>query len=140
MLLLKIIKLLEFPTVKLRLSLVLEDLAVSEINCSFFALLTMIFSFKSDDEDNYETFPCGRPLGMTFDVLDENNLIVVHSFMGIFEVNLKTGDKKILLSNEEVIGKEVRFNFVIFLPIFKMILLEFSTMSIFQLFNGCQKW
>jgi hypothetical protein len=64
-----------------------------------------------DDEDNYETFPCGRPLGMAFDVLDEDMLIVVHSYLGIFEVNIKTGQKKMLISNEEVFGENVR-NFI----------------------------
>lgn len=72
-----------------------------------FILFTLIFH-KSDDEDNYETFPCGRPLGMAFDTLDENNLIVIHSYLGVFEVNVKTGEKKLLASNEEVIGEDVR--------------------------------
>lgn len=66
----------------------------------------MIFSI-SDDEDNYETFPCGRPLGMAFDVLNDN-ILVIHSYLGIFEVNINTGEKKLLISNEEVIGDDVR--------------------------------
>lgn len=50
---------------------------------------------------------------MAFDVLDENILFVIHSYLGIFEVNLKTGEKKLIVSNEEVIGENVREIFFI---------------------------
>lgn len=56
--------------------------------------------------DPYESYPCGRPLGMVFDTLG-NNLIVAHSLLGIFEVNLETGEKKHLVKNDEVIGEKV---------------------------------
>lgn len=65
------------------------------------------FQILLDDEDNYETFPCGRPLGMAFDVLG-NNLIVIHSSLGVFEVNLENGEKKVLVSDDDVIGEDVR--------------------------------
>lgn len=50
---------------------------------------------------------CGRPLGMAFDTI-ENGLIVVHSSQGVFQVNLGTGEKKLLVSATDVIGDEVR--------------------------------
>ncbi len=61
----------------------------------------------SDDENNHETFSCGRPLSMEFDVVG-NNLIVIHSSLGIFEVDLDSGKKKILVSPDEVVGTNVR--------------------------------
>ncbi|KAG5679181.1 hypothetical protein PVAND_008770 [Polypedilum vanderplanki] len=53
----------------------------------------------------YELIPCGRPLGMNFDTLG-NNLIVMHSYDGIYEVNLDSGDKKLLVSRDTIIGKD----------------------------------
>lgn len=58
------------------------------------------------DNSNYNEAPCGRPLGMAFDVLGDN-LIVMHSFLGVFEVSLTTGEKKRLVSENERIGLEV---------------------------------
>jgi hypothetical protein len=55
----------------------------------------------------YESHPCGRPLGMEFDTLG-NNLIVSHSYHGIFEVNIDSGEKIHLVKNDEVIGENVR--------------------------------
>ena len=56
---------------------------------------------------NYdEKVPCGRPLGMEFDTISDS-LIVMHSFQGIFQVDLKTGSKKQLVSEKEIIGVEV---------------------------------
>ena len=57
--------------------------------------------------DPYESVACGRPLGMDFDTLG-NNLIVSHSYLGIFEVNIESGEKKHLVKNDEVIGENVR--------------------------------
>ncbi|WP_216076152.1 hypothetical protein, partial [Acinetobacter baumannii] len=54
----------------------------------------------------HETLPCGRPLGLAF--TNENTLIVMHSYEGVYEVNLDSGDKKLLISRNEVIGKTVR--------------------------------
>lgn len=61
----------------------------------------------SDNADVGEKAPCGRPLGMAFDTIG-NNLIVVHSYQGVFEVDLKTGEKNQLVSESVVIGDEVR--------------------------------
>lgn len=58
------------------------------------------------DNSNYNDAPCGRPLGMAFDTIGDN-LIVMHSYLGVFEVDLKTGGKKQLVSEENVIGVEV---------------------------------
>ena len=57
--------------------------------------------------DSFESVPCGRPLGMDFDTLG-NNLIVSHSYHGIFEVNIDSGEQKHLVKNDEVIGENVR--------------------------------
>lgn len=59
------------------------------------------------DNSNYSEALCGRPLGMAFDVLGDN-LIVMHSSLGVFEVSLKTGAKKQLVSENEQIGVDVR--------------------------------
>jgi adipocyte plasma membrane-associated protein len=56
---------------------------------------------------NYdEEAPCGRPLGMAFDTISDS-LIVMHSYHGIFQVDLKTGGKKQLVTEETVVGVEV---------------------------------
>lgn len=44
---------------------------------------------------------------MAFDTIGDN-LIVMHSFLGIFEVDLITGQKKQLVTESDVIGDEVR--------------------------------
>lgn len=44
---------------------------------------------------------------MAFDTVG-NNLIVMHSLHGVFEVDLKTGEKKQLVFEKDVIGDEVR--------------------------------
>lgn len=59
----------------------------------------------------YESVPCGRPLGMNFDTLG-NNLIVSHSYHGIFEVNIETGEKTQLVKHDEVIGENVRIYYI----------------------------
>jgi hypothetical protein len=57
---------------------------------------------------NYEELVCGRPLGMNFDTQGDN-LIVADSNDGIFEVNLKSGQKKRLISPDYFIGTLVSF-------------------------------
>lgn len=54
--------------------------------------------------------PCGRPLGTAFDVND-NKLIVMHSYEGVYEVNIENGEKKLLVSRNDVIGEIVRIIF-----------------------------
>lgn len=59
-----------------------------------------------DTAENHETLPCGRPLGLAF--TNENSLIVIHSYEGVYEVKLDSGNKKLLISRDEVIGETVR--------------------------------
>lgn len=54
-----------------------------------------------------ENAPCGRPLGMAFDTISDS-LIVMQSYEGIFQVDLKTGKKNQLVSRDDVVGDEVR--------------------------------
>lgn len=61
---------------------------------------------RLDNSDPTEYLPCGRPLGMAFDTIG-NNLIVMHSLMGVFAVDLKTGDKTQLVYETDVIGDDV---------------------------------
>lgn len=58
-----------------------------------------------DPED--PKFICGRPLGLAFDTIGDN-LIVMDSADGIFELNLDNGQKKQLVSDKDVIGSSVR--------------------------------
>jgi len=44
---------------------------------------------------------------MAFDTINSNLLIVVDSFYGIFEVDLRNGNRRNLVSQKAVIGKEV---------------------------------
>ena len=50
---------------------------------------------------------CGRPVGMALDT-QSDNLIVLDSSQGVFELNLKTGQKTQLVSDKDVIGSQVR--------------------------------
>jgi len=52
-----------------------------------------------------ENVPCGRPLGMAFDTIG-HNLIVMHSLLGVFTVDLKTGEKTQLVFENDVIGDD----------------------------------
>jgi hypothetical protein len=44
---------------------------------------------------------------MAFDTIGQN-LIVMHSFEGVFEVDLMSGEKKQLVSEQDMIGVDVR--------------------------------
>lgn len=73
--------------------------------------MTLIFCLNCIDNDMKA--PCGRPLGLAFDTISDK-LIVMHSSDGIFEVDLKSGSKKQLLSADTVIGDEVRVDAQVF--------------------------
>uniref|UniRef100_A0A182PSH3 Strictosidine synthase conserved region domain-containing protein n=1 Tax=Anopheles epiroticus TaxID=199890 RepID=A0A182PSH3_9DIPT len=45
---------------------------------------------------------CGRPLGIDFDTKG-NNLIVADPYLGIWQVHIKTGEKKLLVSKDNAI-------------------------------------
>lgn len=51
---------------------------------------------------------CGRPLGLAFDTLKPENLIVMDSSTGIFELNVNTKKLKIVILVNDEVGKEVR--------------------------------
>lgn len=58
-------------------------------------------------EDISEEARCGRPLGLAFDTIG-NGLIVADAYYGIWEIDLTSGKKKILISpNQELDGKEI---------------------------------
>lgn len=56
------------------------------------------------DEDNPK-FICGRPLGLAFDTITEN-LIVMDTSTGIFEFNTTTGQKKQLVFHTTHLGND----------------------------------
>ena len=58
-------------------------------------------------DPNNPKYVCGRPLGMSFDV-NLDNLIVMDTSSGIFELNMKTGEKNQLVSEKAEIGTSVR--------------------------------
>jgi hypothetical protein len=58
-------------------------------------------------DENNPKFVCGRPLGMAFDV-NPDNLIVMDTSNGIYELNMKTGEKRHLVSEKAEIGSNVR--------------------------------
>lgn len=51
---------------------------------------------------------CGRPLGLAWDTIKEDNLIVMDSSTGIFELNVKTKKLKLIVLTNQVVGNEVR--------------------------------
>lgn len=58
--------------------------------------------------DAEDTYPhCGRPLGIAFDTKG-NNLIVMDSSVGIFELNIDTNKLKIVVLAAESFGTPVR--------------------------------
>ena len=58
------------------------------------------------DEKNSE-FVCGRPLGLAFDTVGDN-LIVMDTSSGIFELNLKSLERKKLVPADAIMGGSVR--------------------------------
>jgi len=63
----------------------------------------------SHDELLDNRFVSSRPLGISFDTLNADILIVLDSDEGIFELNLKNGEKKLLISSNTIIGAKVSF-------------------------------
>ncbi|XP_321354.6 adipocyte plasma membrane-associated protein Hemomucin [Anopheles gambiae] len=55
----------------------------------------------------YSERVCGRPLGLDFDTKG-NNLIVADPYLGIWQVHIKTGDKKLLVPKDKAIIVEDR--------------------------------
>ncbi|XP_017144092.1 adipocyte plasma membrane-associated protein [Drosophila miranda] len=58
-------------------------------------------------EDIYEESRCGRPLGLAFDT-QGNNLIVADAYYGIWQVDLKTNKKTLLVSPAQELDGKVK--------------------------------
>lgn len=74
--------------------------------------ITFVAKFGKPCEYPVEEHICGRPLGLAFDT-QGNNLIVVDAYYGLWEVDLKSGQKKNLVSAEQNIGVNVSLNFLL---------------------------
>lgn len=61
---------------------------------------------------NNPKYICSRPLGMSFDTISEN-IIVLDTTDGVFELNIKNGEKKQFVSDQTVIGSTVRLNTIV---------------------------
>lgn len=92
----------------LHTSLSLANLAVSfQCQCptKIFCFIQMTFSSL---EDITEESRCGRPLGMAFDT-QGNNLIVADAYFGIWQIDLVSNKKKLLVSpSQELPGNGVQ--------------------------------
>ncbi|XP_062540218.1 adipocyte plasma membrane-associated protein Hemomucin-like [Armigeres subalbatus] len=64
--------------------------------------IRIITKFGVECQGFYHERECGHPLGIAFDT-QGNNLIVVEPYFGIFQVHIKTGQKKLLVSLDQVI-------------------------------------
>ncbi|XP_011181078.2 adipocyte plasma membrane-associated protein Hemomucin [Zeugodacus cucurbitae] len=59
-------------------------------------------------EEIFEEARCGRPLGLAFDT-QGNNLIVSDAYYGIWQIDLNTNQKKLLISpQQELPGKDIQ--------------------------------
>lgn len=77
-----------------------------ELNFTQLKDFKLIQKSFSDDEKTPHLI-CSRPLGMAFDVNPEI-LIVVDTSSGIYELNIKTGKTRQLVSEKAVFGSSVR--------------------------------
>lgn len=68
--------------------------------------ITFIAKFGKPCDYPTEEHICGRPLGLAHDTQGDN-LIVIDTYYGLWEVNLKTSQKKQLVTPEQVIGVKV---------------------------------
>ncbi|XP_055523310.1 adipocyte plasma membrane-associated protein Hemomucin-like [Wyeomyia smithii] len=64
--------------------------------------IRVVTKFGKECQGTYDERECGRPLGMAFDT-QGNNLIVVEAYTGIWQVQIKTGERKQLISLDRVI-------------------------------------
>lgn len=69
--------------------------------------ITHVTKFGKPCDPDYEEEICGRPLGFAFDPLNENQLIVADAYYGIFEVDIKSGKKNLLISPTKVLEGKV---------------------------------
>lgn len=68
--------------------------------------ITFVAKFGKPCKYPEEESICGRPLGLAFDTISDN-LLVVDAYYGLWEVNLKDGSKKQLVSPDMPIGINV---------------------------------
>lgn len=66
--------------------------------------VTHVAKFGKPCEYPVEEKICGRPLGLAFDKLNSDNLIVADAYYGLWELNVKTGAKKQLFSPDKEYG------------------------------------
>ncbi|XP_031618331.1 adipocyte plasma membrane-associated protein [Contarinia nasturtii] len=70
--------------------------------------ITHVAKFGKPCEGFVEERICGRPLGLAFDTLNPNNLIVADAYYGIWSVDLTSGKKTQLVSPEEILDGKIR--------------------------------
>jgi hypothetical protein len=71
--------------------------------------ITFVAKFGKPCEYPVEESICGRPLGLAHDTLNPDQLIVADAYYGIWELNVKSGQKKQLVSPGIHFGVNVRF-------------------------------
>lgn len=64
--------------------------------------LRVVTKFGKECRGSFDERECGRPLGIAFDT-QGNNLIVAEPYSGLWQVQIKTGEKKQLFTLDEVI-------------------------------------
>ncbi|XP_055586018.1 adipocyte plasma membrane-associated protein Hemomucin-like [Uranotaenia lowii] len=71
-----------------------------------FQKIRVLAKFGTECRGTFAERECGRPLGMAFDTLGDN-LIVVEPYFGIWLINIPSGHRKLLVSLDLVIGGKV---------------------------------
>lgn len=66
--------------------------------------ITFIAKFGKPCDYPVEESICGRPLGLAFDTLNPDQLIVADAYYGVWELNVKNGQKKQLVSPSQHFG------------------------------------
>lgn len=69
--------------------------------------ITFIAKFGKPCDYPVEESICGRPLGMAFDTLNPDQLIVADAYYGIWELNVKTFEQKQIVKPSTELGKNV---------------------------------
>uniref|UniRef100_A0A8D8CUH0 Adipocyte plasma membrane-associated protein n=1 Tax=Culex pipiens TaxID=7175 RepID=A0A8D8CUH0_CULPI len=64
--------------------------------------IRVITKFGAECRGTFDERECGRPLGIAFDT-QGNNLIVAEPYSGLWQVQIKTGERKLLVSLDEVL-------------------------------------
>jgi len=98
--------------------------------------ITFIAKFGKPCDYPVEESICGRPLGMAFDTLNPDQLIVADAYYGIWELNVKTFEQKQIVKPSTELGKNVSEIFDIYSTI--IILCEFLLQNprIGKMFNS----